>query len=181
MAMRHIILTLTAVAMTACLLSPHAALAWRGTVVSVHDGDSIIVESPTGKRVRIRIYGVDCPELRQPYGPEAKAMTERVVLGQEVDVIPAQKAKSYRREVAGIVMLDALVVLQDVLVSTGLAWVDDRYCKLPICDLWRLHQRDAKEADPPRGLWEDGEVREGKGGDEDSVHRAKGVHNKITY
>lgn len=33
------------------------------------------------------------------------------------------------------------------------AWVDDRYCKLPVCDLWRLHQREARAA--RRGLWAD--------------------------
>lgn len=135
------------------LLVPSLASAWSGKVVSVHDGDTISVESADGKRHRVRIYGVDAPELKQPFGPEAKAMTERVVMGKTIEVIPTQEHKSYKREVAGIVMLDALVVLQDVLVSTGLAWVDDRFCKLQVCDLWRMHQQDAKGAVPPRGLW----------------------------
>lgn len=129
------------------------ALAWSGTVVDVHDGDTITVKDTRGKRHKVRIYGVDTPELKQSYGPEARAMTARLVMGKVVEIIPAQKGKSYKREVAGIVMLDALVVVQDVLVSTGLGWVDDRYCKLPVCDLWRMHQADARDADPPRGLW----------------------------
>lgn len=53
----------------------------------------------------------------------------------------------------GIVLLEDMLVIQDALVSAGLAWVDDRYCKLPVCDLWRLHQREARAA--RRGLWAD--------------------------
>ena len=74
-------------------------------------------------------------------------------LGKTVQVIPAQKARSYKRVVGGIVLLGDMLVLQDALVSSGLAWVDDRYCKLAVCDLWRLHQREAKAAG--RGLWRD--------------------------
>lgn len=142
-----------------CLLLlsvPAHVFAWSGTVVSVHDGDTITVEDAQGKRHKIRIYGVDSPELAQNHGAEARDMTARMVMGKVVQVIPAQKGKSYKREVAGIVMLNAMVV-QDVLVSTGLAWVDDRYCKLQICDLWRMHQADARGAEPPRGLWADEE------------------------
>ena len=141
------------------LFLPASVLAWSGQVVAVHDGDTITVQDEDGKKHKVRIYGVDTPELNQPYGKAAKAMTERVVLGKTVQIIPTQERKSYKRQVGGIVMLDALVVLQDVLVSTGLAWVDDRYCKLQVCDFWRMHQRDAKEAHPPRGLWsEEGSV-----------------------
>ena len=53
----------------------------------------------------------------------------------------------------GIVLLGDMLVIQDALVSAGLAWVDDRFCRLPVCDLWRLHQREAKAA--RRSLWAD--------------------------
>lgn len=131
---------------------PSLAWAWSGTVTLVHDGDSITVRrDDTGKTAKVRIYGVDCPELDQPGGKQARDLTTRVLLNRTIQVIPAQKAKSYRREVAGIVLLDDLLVLQDALVSAGLAWVDGRYCKMAVCDLWRLHQREAKAA--RRGLW----------------------------
>lgn len=133
---------------------PTQALAWTGEVVSVHDGDSVTVRrADTGKTAKVRIYGVDCPELGQPYGDKARDLTARVLLGKTVQVIPAQKARSYKRVVGGIVLLGDMLVLQDALVSSGLAWVDDRYCKLAVCHLWRLHQREACEAG--RGLWKD--------------------------
>ena len=134
------------------LLIPSLALAWSGTVTSVHYGDSITVRrDDTGETAKVRIYGVDCPELKQPGGEQAQALTARILLNKTIQVIPAHKAKSYRREVAGIVLLDDLLVLQDALVSAGLAWVDGRYCKMAVCDLWRLNQREAKAA--RRGLW----------------------------
>lgn len=136
-----------------CLSATHA-LAWTGEVVGVHDGDSITVcRADTGKTAKVRIYGVDCPELGQPHGDKARDLTARVLLGKTVQVIPAQKARSYKRVVGGIVLLGGMLVLQDAMVSSGLAWVDDRYCKLAVCDLWRLHQREARAAG--RGLWRD--------------------------
>lgn len=141
----------------ALLFPPVLAGAWPARVLSVHDGDSFRVErldAPEGaKPVKVRIYGIDCPELGQPYGEEARALTERVLADKMIEVTPTQKAKSYKRVVGGIVLLDDLLVLQDCLVSAGLAWVDDRFCRLPACDLWRLHQREAKAAG--RGLWAD--------------------------
>lgn len=141
----------------ALLLLPTPARAWPARVLSVHDGDSFRVErldAPKGaKPVKIRVYGIDCPELEQPHGEAARALTARILTGKTVEITPAQKAKSYKREVGGIVLLDELLVLQDALVSAGLAWVDDRFCRLPVCDLWRLHQREARAAG--RGLWAD--------------------------
>lgn len=133
------------------LCAPVAAQAWPGDVLTVHDGDTVRVQSADGKAVSIRVYGVDCPELGQPYGTEARDLTATLLSGKRVEIIPAQARKSYKREVAGVVLLEDMMVLQDALISAGLAWVDNRFCKMAVCDLWRQHQADAKAA--RRGLW----------------------------
>lgn len=133
------------------ILVPAQVYAWPGTVVSVHDGDSIRVRRADSTVVPIRVYGIDCPELGQPHGDAARDLTSALLLGKAVEVVPTGQRPSYGREVAGIVLLDQLVVLQDALVSSGLAWVDGRYCKATVCDYWRMHQQDAKTAF--RGLW----------------------------
>ncbi len=135
----------------AFLCTPVVAQAWPGDVLAVHDGDTVRVQSADGKGVSIRVYGVDCPELGQPYGTEARDLTVRLLSGKRVEIIPAQTRKSYKREVAGVVLLEDMMVMQDVLISVGLAWVDNRFCKMAVCDLWRQHQADAKAA--RRGLW----------------------------
>lgn len=138
------------------ILCAATAHAFPAEVLSVHDGDSITarrVGPVRQKLLKVRVYGIDCPELDQPYGTEARELTARVLNGKTVEIVPAQKARSYKREVGGIVLLGDMLVIQDALVSAGLAWVDDRFCKLPVCDLWRLHQREARAAG--RGLWAD--------------------------
>lgn len=145
-------------ALALLLVFPATAHAFPAEVLSVYDGDSITARrvGPVRKKpdkIRVRIYGIDCPELGQPYGNEARELTARILDGRTVEIVPAQKGKSYKREVGGIVLLRDMLVIQDALVSAGLAWVDDRFCKLPVCDLWRLHQREARAA--RRGLWAD--------------------------
>lgn len=135
------------------LCTPSFAQAWPGDVLTVHDGDTVRVQPAEGEAVSIRVYGVDCPELGQPYGTEASNLTTQLLNGRRVEIIPAQTRKSYKREVAGVVLLDDMIVLQDALISAGLAWVDDRFCRMAVCDLWRQHQTDAKAA--RRGLWAD--------------------------
>lgn len=48
-------------------------------ILSVHDGDSFRVKHQDGRSVAVRLYGVDCPELGQPYGAEARDVTRRLV------------------------------------------------------------------------------------------------------
>lgn len=142
--------------LAALLCGPAPALGFPAEVLSVHDGDSITargVRAQQQKSHKVRVYGIDCPELDQPFGKEARALTEQMLMDKTVEIVPAQKGKSYRREVGGIVLVEDMLVIQDALVSAGLAWVDDRFCKLPVCDLWRLHQREARAA--RRGLWAD--------------------------
>lgn len=146
--MRYLILLL------ALLCAPTFAQAWPGRVVSVHDGDSIRVQrADDGRVIPIRVYGIDCPELGQPYGEAALQLTHDTLRGQEVDVLPVGQHHSYGREVASIILAQDKRAIQDVLVGAGLAWVDGRYCKTAVCDLWRQYQADAKAA--RRGLWAD--------------------------
>lgn len=120
-------------------------------VIAAHDGDSLRIRQPDGRSVSVRLYGVDCPELGQPYGDEARDLTVRLV-GQVVEVQPTG-GRSWRRTVA-VIVLPGGGTLQAALVGAGLAWVDGRYCKMPECDGWRRGQELARDAQ--RGLWADG-------------------------
>lgn len=134
------------------LFFPTVGHAWPATVVRVHDGDTVQVKDAYGNFYKVRVYGIDCPELKQASGQAAREMTQQLLENKTVEIISVSKDK-YKRNVAGLVLISDMYVLQNVLVSSGLAWVDDRYCKKPVCELWRLHQNDAKEAQNPRGLW----------------------------
>jgi len=44
---------------------------FTGKVAGVSDGDTISVMRG-GKAVKVRLYGIDCPEKKQPYGTKAR-------------------------------------------------------------------------------------------------------------
>ena len=119
-------------------------------VLSVHDGDSLRLRRADGQGMVVRLYGVDCPELGQPYGEAARELTRRLV-GRRVSVRPTG-GKSWQRDVAVVLLRDGRS-LQSALVKAGLAWVDDRFCRRPECDGWRKAQARARAA--RRGLWAD--------------------------
>lgn len=38
-----------------------------GKVIRIIDGDTTVLLTDQNKQVRIRLYGIDCPEQKQPY------------------------------------------------------------------------------------------------------------------
>jgi micrococcal nuclease len=54
-------------------------------VIDVHDGDTITVKYSNGIREKIRLLGVDAPELEQrPHGIQAKTYLRRLILNKRV-------------------------------------------------------------------------------------------------
>lgn len=131
----------------ALVLVPSLCLAWSGKVVHVADGDTITVLKD-GKRVKVRLYGIDTPETKQWYGQNAKAFTSAQILGKTVDV-RSIAVDRYGRTV-GLVSVGDLV-LNRHLVEYGYAWVYHRYCYKPFCSDWTELEAEAKAA--KRGLW----------------------------
>ena len=72
---------------------------YLATCVRVIDGDTLTVADENQNLHRIRIVGMDAPELAQPYGRAAKAALSELVLHKEVHVVPAGVDK-YGRELA---------------------------------------------------------------------------------
>lgn len=48
-----------------------------GKVIAVHDGDTITLQNESGYK-KIRLAGIDAPELKQPYGAESRAALRAV-------------------------------------------------------------------------------------------------------
>lgn len=87
-------------------------------VSRVIDGDSFVI-TQEGQEVKIRLYGVDCPELRQSYGKMAKIYAESFLIGQEVIMEIIDKDK-YGRLVCMVYV--GSVCLNEQLLKEGLAW-----------------------------------------------------------
>jgi serine/threonine protein kinase len=117
-----------------------------GDVDGVVDGDDLVIRSKFG-HVRVRLFGIDAPEMDQPYGLAATEFLKKHVLGQRV-VVDHAGADRYRR-VTGHVFLDGKSISVR-LVEEGLAWQDDRFDASKELDKVQSGARAAR-----RGLWAD--------------------------
>ena len=115
-----------------------------GQCVGVIDGDTIEILSD-GKSLRIRLEGVDTPELGTPYSRRAKQYTSSQVFGRSVMVVPKEYDR-YGRLVARILVDDADVSV--LLVEQGLAWHYTKYSDDPL--LARAEKRARSES---AGIW----------------------------
>ena len=134
------------------------AFAWQGTVISVHDGDTLtVVRAETGKKVKIRLAGIDAPELAtkgrwqaQPYAKEARDHLRKMLpVGTRVSLVDMGLDK-YHRTIAAVVALPDGSVAQEEMLNNGLAWVYRQYCKN--CPQWLDLEKEALQKNV--GLWE---------------------------
>ncbi|MCI5123712.1 MAG: hypothetical protein D3925_04360 [Candidatus Electrothrix sp. AR5] len=122
---------------------------WKGKVVKVMDGDTLQIKK--GKElIKIRLYGVDCPEKKQRYGTEATAFATQLFLNKKVRV-EAVHTDQYGRTVA--LVTAGRKMLNRELVREGYAWVYPAYCKRqPLCaELSKLEEKAKKKK---KGLWQ---------------------------
>ena len=140
---------LFATALVALVSAATPALAWRGKVVAVADGDTITVMH-LGRGERIRLFGVDTPESRQAFGTKAKEFTSALVFGKEVRV-EAVDRDTHGRTVALVHVGDR--TLNAELLKAGFAWLYRHFCKRPVCESWLTLESQARAA--RRGLWKD--------------------------
>lgn len=107
---------------------------WTGKVVGIQDGDTITVLR-AGRQTRVRLDGIDCPELGQSFGRQARQRTSDLSFGGMV-VVRESGLRSGRVAVAGRDQFGrtlARVILPDgrnlnhQLVRDGFAWWYRRY------------------------------------------------------
>ena len=88
-------------------------------VVTVHEGDRLTIRHQ-GRNETIYLKDIDCPDLKQPYGKQAKVATAAYVGNRDVVVRGLTRSKQGR--------VSAEVFLQDgrnvgrELLKEGLAW-----------------------------------------------------------
>lgn len=127
-----------------------------GKVSRVIDGDTIELLAKTSKtnpynhiaKLKIRLYGIDAPELKQAYGKEAKEYLSALVLKQEVGLIIENKDK-YDRFV-GTLFLKGQDINKE-MVKNGYAHAYESFSKKYLAE-----QADAKMF--KLGLWQDERV-----------------------
>ena len=141
---------LTALARLTCFLLSEASSKSEtvtGRCVGVQDGDSITVLTAGNVQYKVRLEGIDAPELKQPFSQQSKEALSGLVFGKAVS-LHVTGTDRFKRTLA-MVMAEGLNVNIE-MVRLGLAWRFDKYTK----DVELLAaQNAAKEA--RRGLWSD--------------------------
>ena len=117
-----------------------------GRVVSIADGDTFTLLTDEKKQVKIRLYGIDCPEKKQPFGTAAKQKLSALVFGKHVR-IKQMDIDRYTRTVA-IVYNEANTSINEEMLKTGFAW---HYVRYDDNIYWRQLQESARRK--KIGLW----------------------------
>lgn len=123
------------------------SFALDGYVVKVSDGDSFTIKS-YGKNVRVRMYGIDAPELKQRYGKEAKKYLENLILGKKVELKVLYEDK-YKRKIARVYYKSKEINLE--MLRSGNVWFYEYHAKNE--KEYRKAYEEAKRE--KRGLWKD--------------------------
>ena len=115
---RSVALVALAIAASAWLAAGQATGAapgasYRGTVVSVGDGDTLRV-STGGRSITIRLACIDAPETAQsPWGMQSRAsLMQRLPRGRQVSILP-HTTDRYGRTVAELISDINLVMVED--------------------------------------------------------------------
>lgn len=137
----------TGLILSCLVLDPSGASAdFRGKVVGVHDGDTItVLHNANGERVRLN--AIDCPELGQPFGYQAKKLASELMFGQEVTVKETGHDR-YGRTLGTVILNDGRAINQ-LLVSEGACWW---YRKFAVENI-ELRNLEDQARLQKRGLW----------------------------
>jgi len=126
-----------------------------GRVVSVHDGDTITVLDESRAQHKIRLSGIDAPELEQAYGKASRKHLAELVADKAVS-IEWNKQDKYKRTV-GKVLLDGKDQCLEQ-VRAGFAWHYKKYGKeQTLEDQQNYDEAEQMAREARRGLWRDRE------------------------
>ncbi len=90
-----------------------------GTVVSVHDGDSVRIRlDGTSHTIPVRLEGIDAPEISEPFSNQARNATRVLMFDRKVQV-KATDVDNYDRLVARVIVDGKDASLE--LLQAGLA------------------------------------------------------------
>jgi micrococcal nuclease len=133
----------TAIAQPTGRGSTVAPRTWR--VVGVQDGDTLTCLDESGGQQKVRLAGIDAPEIGQDFGRQSRDALADLVFGRAVEVLEEGRDRQ------GRTIAKLLVDGDDVnrrMVATGMAWHYSAYSTDPDLDGLEAEAREAR-----KGLW----------------------------
>ena len=127
------------------LHDPQGRPLWR--VDFVHDGDTVTCIDEANHPQKIRLVGIDSPELNQPFGREASNALQQKLVGGRVRV--DGNARDQHGRLLGTLWVDERNINRE-LVNDGWAWVFGGFNPDP-----ELLDAETAARKAHRGLWSD--------------------------
>ena len=128
-------------------------------VVTVIDGDTVIVRDERNVRHEVRLLGIDAPEIRQAYGTRSRSRLVEIAYGRCVAVTTTHRDR-YGRLLAHVVVQDCdrppctPYDLSQAQVAGGYAWHDKPHADEQRPDERLRYSRAELDARTRRlGLW----------------------------
>lgn len=132
---------------------PALAESLSGRVVKVTDGDTITVLDASKQQHKIRLNGIDAPELKQAYGQASRKHLAGIVAGKPVTV-EWHKHDKYQRIVGKVLQNGQDVCLEQI--KAGMAWHYKKYEKeQPPEDRVSYAAAEDEARTAHRALWKD--------------------------
>jgi uncharacterized protein (TIGR03067 family) len=129
-----------------------------GELSGVPDSDVLLLKVADGSEHRIRLNGIDAPELQQPFGKESQELLQQLLRGRVLRVVTRGEDRG------GQIIGDVYVRLSEgaaerslnvELVERGWAWHFVRFAK----DNRELAEAEQKARAARRGLWSAAEAK----------------------
>ena len=95
-----------------------APTVFTGKVVGITDGDTVKVLRDN-QTVKVRLSGIDTPEMDQPFGKQSKRFVSKLIFGKTVDVKDLGLDR-YKRTLGYIT--EGSTEVNEAIVAAGLAW-----------------------------------------------------------
>lgn len=137
-------------------LSAFAGISIKGKVVGISDGDTFTILTNNKVQIKIRLYGVDCPESKQDFGTKAKQFTSTLCFGKTVTA-DIKNNDRYGRKIAFVILPNGKNLNKELLIA-GMAWHYKHYDKSTELALLENNARQKKigvwSAKNPVAPWE---------------------------
>ncbi|MDB5811300.1 MAG: nuclease [Betaproteobacteria bacterium] len=139
-----------------------SAVELSGQVVGVHDGDTITVLDVSKTQYKIRLAGIDAPELKQAFGSRSKQNLSDLVYHKQVTVEWIKRDR-YGRIIGKVLFIPESCISPACLektdanyqqVAAGMAWHYKKYEReQSLEDRQRYAAAESQARAAKRGLW----------------------------
>jgi endonuclease YncB( thermonuclease family) len=128
---------------------PNILEAWKGEVIKVVDGNTVLV-SREGRTVTLSLDGIDAPEKNQAFSKEAEEFLANMVLNKKVDIQEKGASKGSHTFADVYILKGYKRCVNEELLRNGLAWYDSANSKSG-----KLSRIEKLARQQKRGLWAD--------------------------